>query len=386
MNSGNNDLALVMSGGGARAAYQVGFLRCLADHHKEIQFPVITGVSAGAINAAYLANETGSFKSRIDRLADIWAGLSLDHIFRVDTKSLAMHAGGWALRLAMGKASKQVKVRAMVDTEPLREFLEDIFRSKGGSLTGINANIDSGDLKGIAITASNYSTGQSISWVNGVDVRHWERAHRKSIMSDVRVDHIMASASLPLFFPAVKVDDNWYGDGGIRLTAPLSPAIHLGARRILAISTRYLPAKEDEGTNMIDDYPPPAQVVGAMLNAIFLDVFDNDALRLERINALIKQASKQNDYGLEPVRLLLLRPSQNLGKLANQFEANLPRTFRFMTRGLGTKETRSNDLLSMVMFQSDYICELMELGYRDAALRMDEVNAFFNEESEQTAG
>ncbi|MFT5132748.1 MAG: NTE family protein, partial [Gammaproteobacteria bacterium] len=287
-------------------------------------------------------------------------------------------AGGWALRLLMGRASKQVKIRAMVDTDPLRMFLEGILHSQEGRLSGIQTSIDSGELKGIALTASSYSTGQSITWVQGENVKHWERAHRKSVMSDIRVEHIMASASLPLFFPAIRVGKEWYGDGGIRLTAPLSPAIHLGAKRILAISTRYLPSVEEQGMEMIDDYPPPAQVVGAMFNAIFLDVFDNDALRLERINTLINYTTEKHDHELEPVKLLLLRPSQNLGKMANQFEPNLPRTFRFMTRGLGTKETRSNDLLSMVMFQHDYISELMDLGYRDAEARMDEVVEFFD--------
>jgi NTE family protein len=151
------------------------------------------------------------------------------------------------------------------------------------------------------------------------------------------------------------VHGEWYGDGGIRLTAPLSPAVYIGARQILAISTRYLPMPEEQGSDMIDDYPPPAQVAGSMFNAIFLDVFDNDALRLERINSLIECQAELQDHELEPIQLLLLRPSKNLGKMANQFEPNLPLAFRFMTRGLGTKETRSNDLLSMVMFQQDNI-------------------------------
>ncbi len=371
-----------MSGGGARAAYQVGFLRGLAHHHKDIHFPTITGVSAGAINAAYLANETGSFKTRIESLAKVWAGLTIDHVFRVDTPSIMMHVGGWAIRLIMGKASKQVKVRAMVDTEPLQVFLNEIFAAQNGSLAGIESNIASGDLRGLAITASNYSTGQSITWVHGENFENWERGHRKSVNADIGVEHIMASASLPLFFPAIQVKDEWYGDGGLRLTAPLSPAIHIGARRILAISTRYLPSPEEQGVDMIDDYPPPAQVVGSMFNAIFLDVFDNDALRLERINSLLEYKSEEQEHGLEPVKLLLLRPSQNLGKMANQLEANLPRTFRFMTRGLGTKETRSNDLLSMVMFQHDYVCELMDLGFKDAEDRIDEISEFFEEGSE----
>jgi len=379
MDNNNQELGLVMSGGGARAAYQVGFLRGLAAHHNEVDFPIITGVSAGAINAAFLANEKGSFKSRVDNLAKVWANLTIDNVFRVDVPSIALHVGGWAIRLVMGRASSQVKVRAMVDTEPLQEFLEAIFQAEDGQLNGIKANIANGNIRGIAITASSYSTGQSITWVKAENVKDWERAHRKSVQSDIRVEHIMASASLPLFFPSIQVKGDWYGDGGIRLTAPLSPAIHLGARRILAISTRYLPSTEEQETDMIDDYPPPAQVLGSMLNALFLDVFDNDALRLERINSLIEYQEQENEQGgeLEPVKLLLLRPSKNLGQMANQFEANLPGAFRFMTRGLGTKETRSNDFLSMVMFQHDYISELMDLGYKDAESRIDELNTFF---------
>jgi NTE family protein len=379
MDNNNQELGLVMSGGGARAAYQVGFLRGLAAHHNEVDFPIITGVSAGAINAAFLANEKGSFKSRVDNLAKVWANLTIDNVFRVDVPSIALHVGGSAIRLVMGRASSQVKVRAMVDTEPLQEFLEAIFQAEDGQLNGIKANIANGNIRGIAITASSYSTGQSITWVKAENVKDWERAHRKSVQSDIRVEHIMASASLPLFFPSIQVKGDWYGDGGIRLTAPLSPAIHLGARRILAISTRYLPSTEEQETDMIDDYPPPAQVLGSMLNALFLDVFDNDALRLERINSLIEYQEQENEQGseLEPVKLLLLRPSKNLGQMANQFEANLPGAFRFMTRGLGTKETRSNDFLSMVMFQHDYISELMDLGYKDAESRIDELNTFF---------
>ena len=378
----NNDrsLALVMSGGGARAAYQIGFLQCLAKHKKEIHFPIITGVSAGAINAAFLANEKDSFHKRIDALASIWSRLTIDDVFRVDPASIAKHVVFWAVRLMLGRASSQVKIRAMVDTAPLREFLGKVLKNDNGYLTGIRANLDDEDLRGIALTASNYSSGQSITWVQGQDVRHWQRAHRKSVETEVNIDHIMASASLPLFFPAICVDGQWYGDGGIRLTAPLSPAIHLGARRIIAISTRYQPDEAEQGMDMIDDYPPPAQVVGAMFNAIFLDVFDNDALRLERINSLLNDQEESADQDLEKVKLLLFRPSENLGQMANRFEPRLPTTFRFMTRGLGTGETRSNDMLSMVMFQHDYIEALMDMGYRDAEARLDEILAFFTED------
>ena len=169
------------------------------------------------------------------------------------------------------------------------------------------------------------------------------------------VDHVMASSSLPIFFPAVRIGPHWYGDGGIRLTAPLSPAIHLGASRILAISTRYARSRAEADASSIDDYPPPAQIVGVLFNAIFLDLFDADALTLTRVNKLIDCMPPEERGPLRPVELLVLRPSRDLGKLANEYEARLPPAFRFLTRGLGTRETRSNDLLSLVMFQPDYL-------------------------------
>jgi NTE family protein len=177
----------------------------------------------------------------------------------------------------------------------------------------------------------------------------------------------------------VQVEGNWYGDGGIRLTAPLSPAIHLGGRRLLAISTRYQREEDERELTNIDGYPPPAQVVGAMFNAVFLDLFDNDALRLQRLNELLKQMPGGRYGELQPVKLLLLRPSRDLGRMANEFEPSLPSAFRFMTRGLGTRETRSNDLLSLVMFQPDYINHLLDLGTTDALNKMDEIKQFLRE-------
>ena len=369
-----NTLGLVMSGGGARAAYQVGFLRSLARHHTDLNFPIITGVSSGAINAAYLANESGLLHEKVERLVEIWSNLTIDHVFRVDTPSIARHVLSWGLRLATGGATNAITARSMVDTGPIRRLLTDILKPEQGKLTGIARNISAGKLKAIAITASSYTTGQSISWVQGVNVKDWHRAHRKSVTADISIDHIMASASLPMFFPSVYVNGSWYGDGGIRLTAPLSPAIHMGATRLLAISTRRnLPVLESA---KIDDYPAPAKVLGAMYNAIFLDVFENDALRLERINTLLRQLPEEKRDGLVPVKILILRPSEDLGNLAAKYEPRLPGPFRFMTRGWGTREHRSTDMLSLVMFQADYINHLIEMGERDAEARRDEIGAF----------
>ena len=195
-------------------------------------------------------------------------------------------------------------------------------------------------------------------------------------MCSVRIDHVMASAALPFLFPAIEVDRAWYGDGGIRLTQPLSPAIHLGARRIIAVTTRYAKSREEADRPSIVAYPPPAQVAGTLFNAIFLDQLDSDAMQLRQINALIETQPEENRMGLRPIELLVLRPSEDLGRLANAYEAALPKAFRFLTRGLGTRETRSNDMLSLVMFQTDYVKRLIELGESDALAKRADIEQF----------
>jgi NTE family protein len=195
-------------------------------------------------------------------------------------------------------------------------------------------------------------------------------------MTTMTVDHIMASAALPLIFPAIEVRKAWYGDGGIRLIAPLSPVVHLGARRIIAISTRYAASEAEADIETIHGYPPPAQVMGVLMNSFFLDLLDHDAVRLQRLNQLIDGLPEANRRGLKQVRLLTLRPSADLGRIAGQFESQLPRAFRFMTRGLGTKQTRSPDFLSMVLFQPDYLSALIDLGEKDAEGRAVEIEAF----------
>jgi len=370
-------LALAVSGGGARAAYQVGFLRWLAEHYPDLEIPILTGVSAGAINAAHLANHQGTFREKVKDLAALWETLTLDRVFRVDAGSIAGHVARWGVRLLMGKASRVMEIRSLFDASPLQALLEQVLKPVSGMLAGIHKNLLEGRLRAVAITTSNYSTGQSVTWVQGTNLVPWTRAHRRAIPCTLCLDHILASASLPLFFPAVNIGGCWYGDGGIRMTAPLSPAVHLGADRILAISTKYAPSSEEADCQNINGYPPPVQVLGALYNALFLDVFDYDALRTERINSLVKQVPVDKRGGLRCVDLLLLRPSRDLGKLANAYELELPSAFRFMTRGLGTQETRSNDILSVLMFQPDYLRRLLELGYTDAGARREEIAVFF---------
>jgi NTE family protein len=361
------NFALVLSGGGARAAYQVGFLRALARQFPDLSPHIITGVSAGAVNAAYVANHFGTFAEKIEELRHIWAHLRIDDVYRVDSQHLARNVLRWGVRLTSGGSPGAPTPRSLVDTQPFRDLLTRALNtSEDGVLAGVDKNLRGGRLKALAITTSSYTTGQSVTWVQGDAIAEWDRSHRKSSACVLTVDHVMASAALPLFFPAVKLGTAWYGDGGIRLTAPLSPAVHLGADRILAITTRYGRSRQEADQPVIDGYPPPAQVGGVLMNAIFLDQLDGDALRLDRLNRLIAELPPEKRQGLRPINLLVLRPSRDLGKLANQYEVQLPSALRFLLRGLGTRETRSNDMLSLIMFQSDYLNDLLELGESDA--------------------
>ena len=369
------DLALVLSGGGARGAYQVGFLRALAEHRPGLQIPIVTGVSAGAINAAYLASQVAEFRDKAETLARLWAGLTTDQIFRVDTASLARNVLSWGARLFLGQASRHIQARSLVDTSPLCAMLDHVLQPVHRQLPGIARNLVHGGLKAVAVTASSYSTGQSVTWVQG-DPPAPAHGQRKFMRCKLRIDHILASAALPLLFPAVRINRRWFGDGGIRMTAPLAPAVHLGAEKILAISTRYARSPYEQERPQIDGYPPPAQVVGALFNAIFLDLFDNDAVRLQYVNDLIRKIPESDRGGLRVIKLLVLRPSRDLGQLASRYESALPRSFRFLTRGLGTQETRSNDILSLLLFHPDYLGRVMELGYQDAHARRDEIEAF----------
>ena len=372
-------LGLVLSGGGARGAYQVGVLRIIAREFPEAIPDILTGVSAGGINAAFLAARPEPYQQRIDELAEMWSHLRIEEVFSVDLHNIGWRMLRWGGRLISGGKSPLPHAKSMVDTTPLRELLQRELHATDGSIDGINESLRAGWLRAFALTASSYTTGQSITWVQTRDdcaMPSWERPLRKSASCQLRIDHVMASAALPFFFPAIEVDGQWYGDGGIRLTQPLSPAIHLGAQKIIAVTTRYAKSREEADRPSIVAYPPPAQVAGVLFNAIFLDQLDSDAMQLRQINALIEQQPEKRRLGLRPIDLLVLRPSEDLGRLANDYEVDLPKGFRFFTRGLGTKETRSNDMLSLVMFQTDYIQRLIELGEHDALARVSEIEQF----------
>src|SRR5262245_48765784 len=379
-----SDLALVFSGGGARGAYQVGFLRLLAREFPDVVPGIVTGVSAGGINAAVLAAWQESFPKKIEKLSDLWAGLRTDDVFRVDLRDLASRTVRWGGRLVSGGRQLLPPARSLVDTAPLRDTLNRVLDCRDGVIDGVQKSLVAGRLRALALTASSYTTGQSVTWIQAAgdcSIETWaRRPQRKTVPCEMCVEHVMASCALPFFFPAIEVGNEWYGDGGIRLTAPLSPAVHLGARRIIAVSTRYARSREEADVPLVVGYPPPAQVAGVLFNAIFLDLLDVDALHLQQVNHLIEHLPPAEREHLRHIDLLVLRPSEDLGRLANQYEAQLPRAFRFLTRGLGTAEARSNDLLSLVMFQTDYIQRLIEMGERDATARLPEIRRFLAED------
>jgi len=378
-----SDVAIVLTGGGARAAYQVGFLRWIARNVPDVNFPIVTGVSAGAINAAFLASYPGTQGEAIERLATLWESLSVEKVFRVDTPSLLSHVAKWSLRLVSGGGAVAPVVRGLVDTDPLRATLESAFEiSEGGISHGVARHLGSRRLWAVAIVTSNYTTGQSVIWTQGRDLKDWERPERRSRQTTISLDHVMASAALPLFFPAVQLDGAWYGDGGIRLTAPCSPAIHLGATRILSLSTRYSGSLEEADRPKIAGYPPPLQISGQLLNAIFLDDLGRDAQELQRINMLLREVPPEKRRGLRPIQLLVARPSQDLGRLVAEYEPRLPRLFRHLTRSLGSRETSTPDILSLLAFDPDYISALIAIGESDAATHADEIRALLGVSAE----
>lgn len=372
----HSPIAVVLGGGGARAAYQVGFLRYLARQYPQLQLSIICGTSAGAINAAHLARHPGSLLESVEELSQLWRSLTVDQVFRVNTASLLRGVFNWGLRLISGGSSLAPATRGMVDTTPLREFLQKVTNSSGDPIPGVIENLNSGRLYALAVTTTDYGTGQSVTWVQGNGSHLWRRPNRRGVKAEISIDHVLASTALPLFFPAINIDDSWHGDGGVRQTAPLSPALHLGAQRILAVSTRYLPSQPEAEIPVIQGYPPPVQVAGVLMNAVFLDALEADANNLSRLNHFLAKIPEEERESLREVRLMTARPSMNLGRLAAEFEPKLPGPFRFLERGLGTQETKSPDYLSMLLFQSDYIGALIDLGEKDAENQAEEIKSF----------
>lgn len=369
---------LVLTGGGARAAYQVGALRAIASvAGGACPFDVVAGVSAGAINSTAVAVAGDDFGGGVARLASIWRSLTPERVYRTDLPNLAGIASGWLRRLGGGGCLGATDVNALLDTSPLRALLRrtlDVGR--------VRAHVASGRLRGAAVTATGYESGTAISFYDACDeVQPWVRTARRGQRAVLTVDHVLASAAIPIFFPPVVVDHRAYGDGCIRLTAPLSPAIHLGAERVLAIGIRAAdpPVRAPEPVPAARP-PSPAEIGGVLLDAVFLDSLDADAERLQRINATLASLAPTPPEParprLRPIPLLVLRPSVDLGELASERYHELPAVLRYLLAGIGADGRHGWNLASYLAFEPAYVAALIELGHRDTLARRAELEAF----------
>lgn len=354
----------------------MGVLRWIAREYPELQIPILTGVSAGAINAAFLAGRPEPLPEATDLLARMWGDLSTSRILRADLVSLIGNALKVTVNLASGGSKLAPRVRGLVDTTPLEHTLRLALNP-----AGIADNIAQGRLRAVAVSATSYGSGRTVTFVQAAPgVEMWERTRRHAVATRLDVDHVMASAAIPLFFPARNVGGDWYGDGSLRQGSPLAPAVYLGADRILVVSSRYGLRTEDREETRDRGYPPAAQVLGLMLNSIFLDNLDADAERLERINEIVARVPDRKKWLISerPVAMLVIRPSNDLGRLAARYESRLPRGLRYLVRGLGTRRVASPDLLSYLMFEGEYLRELIRLGERDASRNWLRIRRFLD--------
>ncbi len=374
--------ALVLTGGGARAAYQVGALRALAEvlPRGPLPFEVVAGISAGAINGVALACGAQDFAGGAAALHQTWAGLTPDRIFRTGALKLAATGSRWMRDLGGGGLLGGNSINYLLDPAPLRRLLTDVL-----PLARMRRHLKAGRLHAVAVSATSYLSGAGVTWFEGSDrIRPWQRSTREGVRARLTVDHVMASAAIPIFFPPVKVEDGWYGDGCVRLVYPMSPAIHAGAERILAISVRHGRAGPG-GPGAPDGAPLPlSQIAGVLLNAVFLDSIDTDLERLERINRTLAYVPGERvaarELELRPIPVLALRPSQDLGKLAGDEYHRFPSMLRYLLKGIGVTRDSGSDLLSYLAFEPVYVARVMELGYTDTLARRDEVRAFFRAE------
>jgi NTE family protein len=372
------DLAVMLTGGGARAAYQVGLIKGLARHFPQLQFQIITGVSAGAINAIFLAAHEGSLRDVAEELAQVWCELECRHVFRPNFAALLPFRTALKAILPPRMSGRP---HGLMNAGPLAETLREVYHCpiRNQPIAGIKRNLARGELKAVALIGLDYTTGQSVRWTQGRSSDIFEGPNRRSVQAEITVEHVLASSAIPFVFPAVKIEQRWYGDGGIRLAAPLSSAVRLGARRILAMSTGYQRTPDEANTPAVLGYPPAAQVMGQLINAVFLDVIDEDVVRMERMNEMIGKLDPSQRNGFKPIDLFVLRPSIDLGKIAGEYEKHLPVNMKLLTRALGTRETESSDFMSMLMFEPHYTTRLIEIGEDDVASRLEELRVFLGE-------
>jgi len=383
---------LVLTGGGARAAYQVGVLKAVARIRRECgaprgnPFPVIAGTSAGAVNAVALACHADHFDLAVGALVDVWRDFSADQVYRADSLGVIGTGARWLTMLTLGWAIarwRRLKPRSLLDNQPLAELLERVLR-----IERLPEVMRSGHLQALAITASSYSSGLHATFYDSArEIRPWIRSQRIAVPSAITLGHLLASSAIPFVFPAAPlvIDGRaeWFGDGSMRQAAPISPAVHLGAERILVIGAGRM--QEPPGRRATsEEYPNVAQVAGHALSNIFLDALAVDVERLQRINRTLALMSPEAraQSALRPIDVLVIAPSQRLDDIAARHIGSLPGPVRALLGAVGVRVANGDPasgaaLASYLLFEAPYTRELIELGEGDTLSRRDEVASFF---------
>ena len=374
--AGKPRAGLVLTGGGARAAYQVGVVKAVRDilgNPVKNPFPILCGTSAGAINAAGLAVQADDFTRAVANLLEVWENMCCDHVYRTDVASIMKTGARWLASMMLISRRNPV---SLLDNAPLRDML-----AKTIPFERIQQHIDAGALYAVCVTASGYTSGQSVSFFQGGSgLEGWERNQRIGAAVVLQQDYLLASAALPFIFPAVKLHREYFGDGSMRQIAPVSPALHLGADRVLIVGTgRQMREQARERSSI---YPSLAQIAGHALNSIFLDSLAVDIERLERINRTVRmippEALEGSRLMLRPVKVLFISPSQPIERIASRFIQDLPRSVRFILRPTGALSRAGSNLASYLLFEESFCRALIDLGYQDTCARESEVKDFFS--------
>jgi NTE family protein len=384
---------LILTGGGARAAYQVGVLRAVHRIRRAAgappgnPYPVLAGTSAGALNAAALATDADDADAGIAKLVRVWENMHVEQVYRTDSFGVIRTGAKWLTMMSMGWAiarMRRLRPRSMLDNLPLHRLLGEMI-----DLSRIERLIADGHLKALAVSASSYTSGTHVTFYQAAGEHlPWIRSNRVAVQGELTMAHLLASAAIPFMFPAVTLplqgSYEWFGDGSMRQTAPISPAIHLGADRILVIGAGRMREPAGPRTMAPSAYPSIAQIGGHALSSIFLDALAVDAERLQRINATLSLIPPEirNQAALKPVRLLLISPSERLDDIAARHLDALPSSIRALLGGIGVSKggpgSNGAALASYLLFEDAYTCELMALGEKDTDARRSEVLEFFD--------
>jgi NTE family protein len=365
-------IGLVLPGGGARAAYQVGVLRAIGDllpPRCPNPFPIITGTSAGAVNATAIAVYAERYRVAVGKLERVWRDFQVGHVFKADTLSMCRSGLHWLLAM-MSAGWLLPPPKSLFDNSPLRALLKQQF-----DFDNIERAIDAGHLDAIAMSAAGYVNAQSVSFYQAkTDCDPWTRMRRCGRPTRLDLEHLMASVAVPFLFPPVFIEDEFYGDGAMREANPFSPAIHLGAQRLLVIGTR----NESRPPRAMPHSPTFGQIFGYMLDALFSDGLYSDLERLTQLNDLVERAGPLSTDGvpLRRIDMLVILPSRDLSEIARRHLTSLPRTLRMLLRTMGALNTGGGQLMSYLLFQDSYTRELIALGYEDAMKRSEDLRAF----------